>query len=83
MEETLNTDAKRTRLLKFVTEVVDEKIEALYLLLEDQVSEYELEIPEQEWQAMEASYQAYLRGETQGVSWEELRERLTGKQMAA
>lgn len=83
MEQALTTDAKRTRLLKFFADVLDEKIEALYVVFEDQIADYESQISEEEWQAMEADYQAYLRGDIEGVTWEELRARITGKRMAA
>lgn len=65
----MTTAAMREQLIQYLTSAEDKKVEALYVLLEDRLSEDTLNA--EQWSVVEEERGRYLKGEGTSYSWEE------------
>lgn len=72
MEQTITAAAQRERLQQFLFRLSEQKVSALYTLLEAQIDEaLDFQIPEEEWKLMEGEWQQFEQGELASVSGDE------------
>lgn len=78
----MTTGEKRQRLITFLAKAEDDKVNALYLLLERNIDE-EAELTPEEERILEEREANYLSGKSKVSPWQDVHERVKNKKKRA
>jgi len=74
---------RRQQLMAYITGAPDTKVDALYTLLEDEITDKTFELTEQHIQILEEREAEYVSEKTRPTTWEEVHDRIRNKHNGA
>jgi carbonic anhydrase len=74
---------RRQHLMAYITGAPDKKVDALYTLLEEEITQKTFTLTEQHLHILEEREAEYVSGKTRPASWEEVHDRIRNKNKGA